>query len=205
MTTTLLCGGRPVPDVGDAIRRYCGLAWSGGCDETWAYRFFDAIVDDDPTHLGAVDVVAAAALHPGLGQPQLAWFWGNRQPIDDWLASVGESASIDAADAGVIDALRALPSWSPPGMLSLLTKVLHRKRPALVPMLDRALAEWYRPVTGARGEAAWEPLVEALRADLTEPGNRSSLVDLGNDLESDLGRTVTPLRIVDIAIWMASR
>ena len=43
----LVLAGRAIPDAGDRIRRYCGLPWSGGPPETWAYRYYDAVPTDD--------------------------------------------------------------------------------------------------------------------------------------------------------------
>ena len=81
--------------------------------------------------------------------------------------------------------------------LSLLTKVLHRKRPALIPMLDRSLVDWYRHHLNARGAAAWPELVRALAADLRL--NEDALRSLR------LIAPLTDLRIADISIWMENR
>ena len=55
--------------------------------------------------------------------------------------------------------------------------MLHRKRPRLLPLFDRAVVDWYRPVTGQRAAAtAWAPLLAALREDLATPPNRTAIL-----------------------------
>lgn len=38
-----VAAGREVPRALDRVRRYCGLPWSGGPPETWAWQFYDAL------------------------------------------------------------------------------------------------------------------------------------------------------------------
>ena len=65
---TLVCAGRPIPGARDQIRRYCGLSWSGGEPETWAYEYFDSTPTGPDDLVGPPDLLASAALHPGFGQ-----------------------------------------------------------------------------------------------------------------------------------------
>ena len=39
----IVAAGREIPDALDNIRHYCGLAWSGGPPETWAWDYYDAV------------------------------------------------------------------------------------------------------------------------------------------------------------------
>jgi len=192
----LVCAGRPVPDAVDRIRRYCGLAWSGGGPEVWAYAYFDVLPTGPPDELGPVDVLAAAALHPGLSRAELEYFVIARGQLEDWLAGVADVDLANAAD-DEIAVLRLLPSLTG-GLvsLSLLTKVLHRKRPGLIPLCDRAVLDWYRPMTGARGERAWPALIDALQVDTANPNNGLVL--------ATAPAAIRPLRALDIAVWMGA-
>src|SRR4051794_29064258 len=67
-------GGRHVPGAWDRLCRYCGLSWSGGPPETWAFRYFDAVETDGRSSIGPVDVLCAASLHPGLSRQDLSFF-----------------------------------------------------------------------------------------------------------------------------------
>ncbi len=205
--SALVIGGRPLHDAMDLVRRYCGLPWSGGADETWAYRYFDAVDVERSDRVEPVDVLAAAALHPGLRHADLTWFWQHRDDLVRLLKDLPPAVDLADADGRVVAAVQALPrqlSEAAPG-LSLLTKVLHRKRPRLVPMLDRALLDRYRARLPGRGTESWARLVEALRDDLTVPANARILSELADSLSGDLRAVPTHLRLVDIAVWMQAR
>ena len=204
---TLVCSGRPVRDAQNQIRRYCGLPWSGGEPETWAYEYFDSV----PTGLGDLpgppDLLAAAALHPGFGRPEMAFFNdGGAEACERWLAPLPSDLELADAGEGVLTHLATLPEIADGQWLSILSKVTHHKRPRLVPLFDRAIVDWYRPVTGVRGEAAWPQLVAAMHTDLAMEDNQYFLADLGEELAQELtGPVPSNLRLMDIAIWMAGR
>lgn len=195
----LLLAHRPVHGSEDAIRRYCGLSWSGGGPEVWAYAYYDA-VETDPQTLAPSDVTAAAALHPSLSRGDLEFFANRRADFEAWLAAT--PGDVQLADASDDDLAGLDPFGEVEGVsLALLTKVLHRKRPHLVPLVDRHVLDWYRPVTGERAAvAAWRPLLRALRDDLRT--NASTLAALTERLGADMDTPPSQLRCVDIALWM---
>jgi hypothetical protein len=205
--TALLAGGRPIPAALDLIRRYCGLPWRGGEPETWAYRYFDVIEDSQPTGLRPVDVLVTSALHPSLRQVDLAWFWEHAVDLTQLLGDLPLEADLATADPEVVARIQALGARLGDARvdLSLLTKVLHRKRPALVPMLDRAMLDRYRAKLPARGIESWSDLVLLLRDDLRRPDNRSALAATAESLSTELSVVPTALRLVDIAVWMSAR
>jgi hypothetical protein len=204
--SALVVAGSPLGDAEGLVRRYCGLPWSGGADETWAYRYFELVPDAEADTVGPVDVLTAAALHPGLRQADLAWFWRHQHQCTQALTEL--PAGVDLAHASDRDlrALQALPALleGTEVELSLLTKVMHRKRPRLVPMLDRALLERYRRHLPGRGVQSWPSLVELLRADLNDPGNASMLATLSDSLSEALPVVPSHLRLLDIAVWMSA-
>lgn len=201
----LVFGGRMVENetVWSRVFRYCGIEWDGHPPETWAYRYYDAI-ETDPAVISPEDVVCAGALHPGLSRNDLSWFWDHRAQLNDWLEQFPVDEQLRTADESTIDALAELPSRFDGPSLSLLTKVLHRKRRWLIPMLDREVIDWYRPMTGQRRAVdAWEPLLHHLRDDLE--ANRNMLAEPRVVLLLLHDVLVTDLRTVDIVIWMAGQ
>jgi hypothetical protein len=148
-----------------------------------------------------VDVLAAAALHPGLSRDDLAWFEDHRASLDGWLADVAPQAQLGDPDTRI--ALEQLCEFD--GVtLTLLAKVLHRKRPHLVPLVDRHVVDRYRPITGQRKPLeAWPGLLDALVVDLEQ--NTDALFAIRTELWDELGVDVSALRICDIAIWMEAR
>ena len=201
----LMLGGRHVDgqEAWNRIFRYCGLSWDDHPAETWAFRYFDAI-ETDPSSVSSQDVVCAGALHSGLSRDDLAWFWDHRAELNDWLGSFAFDEQLRTADEATIAQLSELPTLFPGPSLSLLTKVLHRKRPWLIPMVDREIIDWYRPLTGQRRAVeAWAPLLHLLVEDLEV--NRNQLAELRFVLNMLHNLVVTDLRTVDIVIWMSGQ
>ena len=205
--SALVLAGRAIPDAGDRIRRFCGLAWSGGPPETWAYRYYDAVPTDDSDRISPVDVLSAAALHPGLSRIDLGYFVEQADRLAHWLSRIPREVDLADADDELLDRLGEVSAWDEPVGLALRTKVLHRKRPRLLPLFDRAVVDWYRPVTGQRAAAtAWAPLLVALREDLASPANQAAITEICGSVRSALdGPLPTSLRLADIAIWMGAR
>lgn len=203
----LVLAGRQVPDVADRLRRYCGLPWSGGRPETWAFRYYDAIPSADPGRVDPIDVVVTGALHPNLSRADLAYFAEEGDALGAWLGTIPADVDLGAASDDLLERIAGLAAWDVPAGLSMRTKVLHRKRPRLIPLFDRAIVDWYRPLTGERAAStAWRPLLRALRADLSRADNQRVLDAIAGELRPELGDTVpTRLRMADVAIWMGSR
>lgn len=200
----LVLADRRVTGVWDRLARYCGLVWSGGEPEVWAYSYYDAVPTGDADRISPIDVLAAGSLHPGLSRADLAYFVEHDGRLAKWLADTPRDLPLAEAPDEILGHLGGITEWEDVPSFSLLTKVLHRKRPTLVPLVDREIVDWYRPVTGERKvTAAWPGLLRALRADLT--WNRHTLQRVSARLETALPHPVTPVRIVDIAVWMGGR
>lgn len=200
----LVVGGRPVRRAWDNLLRYCGLPWSGEAPETWAYRYYD-LVETEPDLVGPVDVLAAAALHPGLSRADLTYFSDHAERLSNWVASLPRDVRLRDSSDDVIGQMAELTAWEDAPSVALLSKVLHRKRPELIPLVDRHVLDWYRPITGERSAAgAWRPLLEALRADL-DGENAVLLAIMKVELDKMLRRGPSHLRMLDITIWMTSR
>jgi Family of unknown function (DUF6308) len=117
-------------------------------------------------------------------------------------------------DASLMDATSSIP-WVPLTRLfeafadihgvgfSKMTKALHRKRPALIPMLDSVVQEYLAkdlPQTGSSasfGERA-TALVRSYKQDLDR--NRSALHEVQRAL-AGRGYQLTEVRILDLLIW----
>lgn len=212
---SLTAAGREIPDALDRIRRYCGLPWSGGEPETWGWHYYDAVPTPHDNHVTPVDVLCASALHPGLSRTDLAFFRERGDEVAQWLAGVPVETRFWELTDAELDHLASLPEALPGPSVSLLSKVLHRKRPRLIPLLDRHVIDWYRPLTGKRpaGEA-WEPLVRVIAEEETSEHERrlryaiatTKLAEqLRPDVDLDDRPVISWLRATDIAIWMGSR
>ena len=195
-------GGRRVEGGWDRVARYCGLPWSGGDDETWAFRYYDSIFSPPNNTVGPQDVLATAALHPGLRKSDLTFFHEERRFISSWLEDLPEEHGIGGCDGAVAAHVAQLATWDVPVSLQLLTKVLHRKRPKLIPLLDRHVIDWFRPVTGERtAAAAWPGILRSIRDDM-DLLNTIFLHSMATAVEEKTFEPLSALRVMDIIIWM---
>ena len=82
-----------------------------------------------------------------------------------------------------------------PGLTSVaVTKILHRKRPNLVPIKDSLVRDFY----GAG--RSYATLFLAIYDDLQN--NFATLRDMAQKYTTPLGRPMTELRALDISVWM---
>lgn len=211
----IIAAGRTVPDGIDRIRRYCGLPWSGGSEpEIWAWPYYDGVPTARDNSVCAIDVLAAAALHPGLSRSDLSFFVHRREQLSNWLSKLDPELHLRQADDCTLTHLASAVDFEPQVSITLLSKVLHRKRPTLIPLMDRHIIDWYRPITGERAPTrAWGPLLKAMQEDTSSQrvlSLASALAEFapaaGPDvIGRDNGRPLSQLRAIDIAIWMGSR
>jgi Family of unknown function (DUF6308) len=120
-------------------------------------------------------------------------------------------------DASLADATSSIP-WIPLTRLfdvfadirgigfSKMTKALHRKRPALIPMLDSVVQSYLTtddPEARAEGPFGVRAiaLVRSYKGDLDR--NRSALHEIQQELASR-GYRLTEVRILDLLIWSVS-
>jgi hypothetical protein len=141
---------------------------------------------------------------------EIAAILERRSEIESALSEIPPGASLAAA-------MRSIP-WIPLMRLfdgfadirgvgfSKMTKALHRKRPALIPMLDSVVQAYLRtdgtegPPSGTYGERA-TALVRSYKQDLDR--NRSALRQVREELASREYR-LTEVRILDLLIWSRS-
>lgn len=131
--SALILAGRPIErdEAWARVLRYCGLPWDDHSPETWAFRYFD-LIETDPAVVAPHDVLCAGALHHGLTRDDLTWFWDHRCDLENWLSGILVDQALRTADDATVAALSELPSRFAGPPLSLVTKVLHRKRPWLI-------------------------------------------------------------------------
>ena len=167
-----IVAGNEIFDPMDKLRRYCGLPWSGGHPETWAFQYFDMVpLVDGPDRLSEIDVLACSSLLP---QIQPRWFsWLHEEGLEqlsDWASHVPRDVDLCDASPGVremvfeLGRLGRIP-------LSLTSKLAHRLRPRVVPLYDATIGKRYDLIHGTRGSRGWRDFVAAFTEDLRR--NRS--------------------------------
>ena len=168
----LVCAARSVPRYSDNVRRYCGLTWSGGSAETWAFRYYEGVASCSGNAIEPSDVLACAALHSGLLHSDLAFFAERADVLEAWLDSLPDDVDLADADEATVDRVASLSELTAEVGLSLLSKVAHRKRPRLVADSSTGQSRTgieRRPDPRGRWVAS---LVGALHHDLDQASNR---------------------------------
>jgi hypothetical protein len=178
------------------------------------YAYYDALVDPDPHRIGVIDVLAPVMMNAfsfGMGASKLrAIHRGLAATCDPLLPAISPDADLVAEDAPLSELRHLLDAAvSVHGVLiPVATKVLHRKRRSLVPMLDNVVLGYYLEALDERGLQARTQdhragevamvVTEAFSRDLRDTAEplwvlRQAVARNGYD--------VTPVRILEVLLW----
>ena len=151
---------------------------------------------------GEADLRAANRGGARISAAEVAAVLERRAEIERALAAIAPSASLTRRSVPWAELTRLFDAFG--GIrgigFSKMTKALHPKRPALVPMLDSVVQQYLgAPSAESFGERATE-LVRRYQQDLDR--NRSELRELRRALEGR-GYRLTDVRILDLLIWSA--
>ena len=168
--------------------------------EKWAY---EADVDASPMSFEEADLRRANRGGARISAAEIAAILERRRDIERALRAIPADLSLAA---------RSIP-WAPLTRLfdafagirgvgfSKMTKALHKKRPALIPMLDSIVQTYL--AADAAGESFGEratALVRGYKVDLDR--NRVVLRAVRREL-ARRGYDVTEVRVLDLMIWSA--
>jgi hypothetical protein len=207
VTSLKLCGGTlPIDDAESLLLGY--LDPSGG----YAWPAYDTLVTNGAVELVGADLLAPVLLGAHIDVPRFKLL----VDLLPELAAVSELPQValqDASDAD-IDAVAALFAvvdrevYRRRGVKgTILSKVLHRKRPDLVPLYDSRIYAAYTAEGAIHREAhrEWRSfmalLLRHMRDDLQSEAVALSV--LQDTARAERGAELTPLRILDILIWMS--
>ncbi|MEU8968137.1 DUF6308 family protein [Streptomyces monashensis] len=181
----------------------------------YAWPAYDRLnTGSGPNELNDGDFLAPGMLNAAPSITAMYSLQKARGALERALAAVPVDLSLEAAVKQKLhrellgDLVRVLdPRWSLPGVqLTILSKILHRKRPLLIPLFDRNVHNCYwatHPTPGYpmhvvrdRPDAESFPLLaEHLARDLTS--QREVWARLAAFMPAD----VTPLRLLDAIAW----
>jgi hypothetical protein len=192
----------------DKAQRY--LSGQGGYGYP-AYDAFDA--GAGPWRLSDGDLLAPALLNVTVRVPAFYALAGARPRLESWLAEVPTDARL--ADAGpdelsLLGELFAIIDDGLPGTRgTTLAKIMHRKRPAFVPLYDRYVWRCYVGVPDApvapANQRTWREFLPLLATAMMEDLHREDawLADVAKLASGTV--PVTTLRTLDILAWQAGR
>ena len=175
-----------------------------------AYSSYDAEEGSGPGSFDESDLRLANRGGARISAAEIGTILERREEIERALREIHPESSLAAATSSI--------AWLPLTRLfdafgdirgvgfSKMTKALHKKRPALIPMLDSVVQEYLTSddpqaaSSGTFGERA-TALVRSYKRDLDR--NRSALRRIQRELASR-GHRVTEVRILDLLIWSVS-
>jgi hypothetical protein len=175
-----------------------------------SYSSYEAYGSSGPASFDESDLRRANRGGARISAAEIAAILERRAEIERALREVEPDASLADAASSIpwIQLTRLFDAFA--GIrgvgFSKMTKALHRKRPALIPMLDSVVQAYLTeddsatPLSGSFGERATK-LVRTYKRDLDR--NRSALREVQQELAGRSYR-VTEVRILDLLIWSAS-
>ncbi len=174
----------------------------------WSYPAYDMLETNGSATLVDGDLLAPTLMgvHVDGGRFSLL------REMMPWLAAVAELPAVALEDAdddhvlcvaglfGILDE----PRYAGRGVRgTIVSKVLHRKRPDLVPIYDSRIFEAYTaPGVISRYERSWQDFIALLCGQMRED-LRAEAEAFGElqEAAADAGAELTRLRILDILVW----
>lgn len=159
------------------------------------------------------DLLAPSLLNVTVRIPAFYALSAVKPRLEAWLAEVPPDARLAEAAPEDLDRLRKLFAVIDDGLPGVggttLAKIMHRKRPAFIPLYDRYVWRCYVGVENAPVPRAphrtWQEFVPLLAAAMQDDLNRE------NDWLSRVAALaagpapVTTLRVLDVVAWQAGR
>ncbi len=180
------------------LHRYFADGW---------YDLYDGVVVAQDAQLTVCDLVLSVTLNSQLDTRNKVWHvWRQRAEVEQILARIPVDVSLQSATLPWDDlhALFAAFCGIRYAAEAVTTKVLHKKRPQLIPIYDRVLGEFFRPQIEPRiwrqGGAPFLITYMRLFRDLLVVHERE-IAEL-TQFVTDAGWPVTPVRVLDVLLWM---
>ncbi len=174
----------------------------------WSYPAYDRLETNGSATLVDGDLLAPTLMgvHVDVGR------FGLLREMLPWLEAVAEFPAVALQDAdddhvlcvaglfGILDE----PRYAGRGVRgTIVSKVLHRKRPDLVPIYDSRIFEAYTaPGVISRYERSWQDFIALLCSQMREDlrGEAEAFAEL-QEAAAGVGAELTRLRILDILVW----
>jgi hypothetical protein len=198
-----LPSGLSIVDPTDRLLRFS--------DQEFAY--YDGIPMDDPDHVMPMDVLATVAVNSFINSATRvrSVHRALAANCDGHLAQLPLSASLLDPDPPLqfVNELLHAAVQAPYVLLPAATKVLHRKRPALIPMLDNVVLGYYLKALGQASLGARTQdkrhaagvgriVLDAFRRDLLAV---QLPIESTRKLLVSRGYALTAVRILEILVW----
>ena len=190
--------GRSTANPLERVRRFCDSE----------YRLYDAVDTVQDGTLTVHDMLLSVAVNSRLDAKGLSSIWRARDGVERHLRQI--SPTISLIDSELRIPWRAIAAMFEEfehikhAKLAVASKILHKKRPTLIPIMDDIVRRYYRR---AYPDLAWSrkcgplsgQLMRHARDDLLAA--RSQLESLASMLQTE-GHPLTLVRLLEVLIWM---
>lgn len=194
--------GLTIPDVGGRLSAFCARE----------YAYYDGLPATPPDSVVPLDVLATVSMNSFItNAPQVRRVHrGLAEACDPILPRIPVDADLlTFPGLDVVDELLHAACQVHGVLLAVATKVLHRKRARLIPMLDTIVLKYFLTATGRddlipasqdkrRASLAAAEVLRAFSDDLRAA--LPALEPLLGDLRA-AGYEVTPVRALEVLVW----
>jgi cyclic pyranopterin phosphate synthase len=182
------------------------------CKKYWFYRAYDLVAVPADDTLDESQVRLANKMRARMEPSVVTAFLERKEAIGVQLARIPPTLRLWDSEASILwnDLAELFRCCLAPGLRpARVTKVLHKKRPNLIPILDSVIVHYLKRTAAKKGIALpndeaerMVSYVKLLRTDVER--NLPTLQHLGKRVAA-LGGELSPLRVLDIVIWGWSR
>lgn len=180
-------------DCKDHVNRYF---------ESYAFRYYDDAPATPPNTILPTDICITITLNSRAGYKQVHSVIQHKANIEEALSQVPvELTLLDSIDDSMKEKLNFLFKniCVPHIRLSTGSKILHRKRPSLIPIMDRNIQHHYRSIiqdAGVESDKAIQ-IMGQFKNDLAQNHNLLKALIENDSRLSHVG----PLRLLEALIW----
>jgi len=176
------------------------------------YPMYDGVPVLQDNHLRVTDISLSTMMNSRIAGHTGALLYRGRESVESGLSKI--PAGLDLLDVvrgddipgaeGICQAIVGM-SQIPRVKLSVATKILHKKRPGLIPILDPVVEshyfpQWCQPIPGRGWGEYAVALIRVVHQDMLSVA--VELRELEYELE-EAGAPMTPCRILNVLTWIA--
>lgn len=180
-----------------------------------AFELYDQVDVRGDDELTVCDLWLANGIAAGIQQKHVADLWQRKALIDQLLTPIPRQVGLESDDLdpglfadleNLLEAWMSVRGWG----CARVTKVLHKKRPLLIPPIDSRMMDLYSRLRRARGNRRWMyypseagdvvGVIKQIRDDIRNEDNRPTLQYIQERLERN-GIRLSIVRIFDIVLW----
>jgi hypothetical protein len=188
--------GRLIEDPLGKLRRFCDSE----------YALYDAVDTPQDDTLTVNDIVLSVAVNSRLDAKGLSSVWQGKASVEQHLRLISPAVSLtDPEDAIPWDTIvRMFEEFEhiKYAKLAVASKILHKKRPALIPMMDDVVRKYYE---GVYPSFPWSWKCGPLSGQLMRHFREDLLVarpQLETLAASQVDTPLTLVRLLELLIWV---